>query len=540
MRNSRLLLLAACIAPSFTFASMQLPCFDHTDPLNIHAHSNTPCLPSRSSQSRRSLINKRQDAPQTVTVDSPALGSVSSTSQASKANGTSSSSSNLFQVDFTCMVTDQSLCSKVDAAFTEAGQIITSSLTLSVPLIVNATFLDFCTNLGLCQSKTGYLTLGGATPARTIPLRDDDGSNRFYPQALVKQFQFPNPPSFAQYDIQAQFNSEGDFWFESDGKSIQPQQSDFLFVILHELIHGLGFTSSWEDYINTVPTALTPEMVIQQDPTTGAVQFAGFIEFAFDRYIVIPSLSNYPATNVTTQLNQFAGGPGAQFANEQALYTAFRQSSQYGLAKQMLYHATNAKDLAFVPLLLTSTSSAETLSVSSAALSSAEESPLATPSVGANNANSKRSIKRHSHRPNQIRDSSSPSTDPPSPFPTPLSRAVESTSGPFILETSLNPLQVGSSISHCDYITYSNTSDFLMRYLQDRGKTLGQSIHMGGDSSLGPIGPLLRQTLESLGYASSNNPNPYTPSMAESSHSSILRVDSMSSLAIILAVVTLL
>lgn len=40
-----------------------------------------------------------------------------------------------------------------------------------------------------------------------------------------------------------------------------------------------------------------------------------------------------------------------------------------------------------------------------------------------------------------------------------------------VLETGLTPFQSGSSISHVDYAMYSDTADFLMRFMQDRGLT---------------------------------------------------------------------
>jgi len=45
-----------------------------------------------------------------------------------------------------------------------------------------------------------------------------------------------------------------------------------------------------------------------------------------------------------------------------------------------------------------------------------------------------------------------------------------------ILEISLNPYAQGSSISHVDYTTHTNTSYFLMRFLQDRGVSLQKTI----------------------------------------------------------------
>lgn len=201
-------------------------------------------------------------------------------------------------------------------------------------------------------------------------------------------------------------------------------------------MHGLGFYSNWNDYINQTPQALTPD-VTQYD--TGAVEsitqnsytFSGFYESAFDKYmVVLPKLTSTTAT--TKSLDEFNGGIGTQYSDFTTYFLDFVQSPQYQLALQMYQICTTARDLGFMP-----------------ANGSTADDVL-------------------------------------------------------VLETSLNPFAEGSSISHVDYNTYTNTSDFLMRYLQDRGVTLSQAIARGGG---GPIGPRLIRVLESLGYSTINNPN---------------------------------
>ncbi|CAG8650516.1 1900_t:CDS:2, partial [Cetraspora pellucida] len=348
------------------------------------------------------------------------------------------SKKNMFDVTFTCGVKNTILCNKVKKTFETAGNMISSTFILNSPITINASFVDFCVVLGDCGGKTGLVTLGGASPARTIPLQDDDGLVRLYPQALVKQFQFNTHPEYGPYDISAMFNSaEKEFWFDGDGKIKQDQQ-DFLYVVLHELIHGLGFASNWGDYISEdTPTAITPDFSLVPD-IGSKLKFNGFMESAFDKYLIqIPS--GRRNSEITDQLNEFPGGTNVKFSCTEDLVANFKASPQYKLGLDMMKTITTPSSLGFLP---------------------------------------------HG------------STDP--------EQAI-------ILETSLNPYQQGSSISHVDFDTYNATSDFLMKYLADRGVNMHTITTSRGCTDA--IGPKLKLILETMGYATSNNPNPYKPSV---------------------------
>lgn len=106
------------------------------------------------------------------------------------------------------------------------------------PISVNVSATDFCAEYGACNSTASVdIILGGAVPARTFPLIDDDGVVRYYPQAVVRQMYFPpgHAPQSAPYDIVMEFNSKANFWFQSSNTStIQPDQYDFLTIAIHE------------------------------------------------------------------------------------------------------------------------------------------------------------------------------------------------------------------------------------------------------------------------------------------------------------------
>ncbi|RHZ84826.1 hypothetical protein Glove_74g270 [Diversispora epigaea] len=89
-----------------------------------------------------------------------------------------------------------------------------------------------------------------------------------------------------------------------------------------------------------------------------------------------------------------------------------------------------------------------------------------------------------------------------------------------ILETSIIPYLSGSSISHVDNKTYTNSPDFLMRAYVNNGTSLNQEIISGGNYTLGSIGPKLKQVLETMGYKTVDNLNPYKPKVITHSASS--------------------
>ncbi|CAG8511221.1 10278_t:CDS:2 [Funneliformis caledonium] len=292
-------------------------CFDYPNPLNRTYKISTTCPMEKQQKSIKFATSYSQQ-----------------------------SGENMFLLTFTCGIPDVALCDKAKNAFESAGKIISSTLQLNTPINLNASFLDFCKTLGECP-KGGFVTLGGATPARTIPLQDNDGLVRLYPQALVKQFQFKQHPSFGPFDITALFNAVGaSYWFEGD-PPISREQQDFLYVAIHEMIHGLGFASGWEDYVNETPEALTPEISISGNPLK-QFMFEGFLESAFDRHIIhIPTGKRLSA--FTGELNKFQNAFGVNFQSDIDFITKFRSSPQYQLAKEVMSYSIVHNTLGFLP-----------------------------------------------------------------------------------------------------------------------------------------------------------------------------------------------
>ena len=103
--------------------------------------------------------------------------------------------------------------------------------------------MDYCALYNICNSTAGVdVLLGSGAPSRTIPLQDDDGVIRYYPQAAVRQMSFPpgQAPSFSGNDMSIEFNSKANFYFDGsdENSKIGHDQYSFLTVAIHEYVPG--------------------------------------------------------------------------------------------------------------------------------------------------------------------------------------------------------------------------------------------------------------------------------------------------------------
>ncbi|CAG8623439.1 5299_t:CDS:2 [Acaulospora morrowiae] len=247
------------------------------------------------------------------------------------------SPSEAFVIDFTCGSSDTTLCEKAKNAFISAGQRIASVIRFNTPIRVNASFAALSAN-----------TLGSAKPARTIPLQDQDGIIRLYPQALVKQMQFPSHPEFSTYDITALFSSTADVFFKED-VTIQTNQYDFEYIVTHEYIHGLGFISYWREWFVPDFPDLTPypEFLVDNTDPSKPITYTGFTETAFDRYMVLNTTDKIKMTTLAQQINKFAP-IGKKFPSLISFEESFLDSRQSYIAENLSYAAINPYSMDFV------------------------------------------------------------------------------------------------------------------------------------------------------------------------------------------------
>ncbi|GBB95113.1 hypothetical protein RclHR1_02480012 [Rhizophagus clarus] len=366
---------------------------------------------------------------------------------------------NMFETTLHCSSTEE-ICTKVKEAFDSAGEILSSTINFVEKIKVNATFTPLCDKeKGNCEDDE---ILGSAGPIRFHPMIDDDNMVRLYPQSLVKQFQYHTHLEYSQYDIGAIFNSNAKYWFGGE-INIEKNQFDFLYIILHELIHGLGFGSSWDQYYVGL---ITPPIINSfnsvninvesnnnnddDDYNNNKEKSVKFVEWAFDKHVILMG-NGTKISSITQELNEFFNPESLnnlKINTQRDFEINFHNSKQFIIAKQMFNLAQTPNTIGFL-------------------------------SKGKDDDNNK-----------NIKD---------------LDKNI------VILETSFNPFRVASSISHIDNSLYSNTEDFLMRPVIMNGVTLQQEIVNGGNYSGGPIGPKLKQILETLGYSTKDNPASYRP-----------------------------
>jgi hypothetical protein len=121
---------------------------------------------------------------------------------------------------------------EAQAAFQHAVDIWAHIIESPVPINVIAEF-----------KVLGQNTLGSASPASLNTINGVPGidPNSWYPAALYEKLLGQDRGEFGgSNDINANFNSDFDFYFGIDGNP-PSNKHDFVSVVLHELGHGLGF-----------------------------------------------------------------------------------------------------------------------------------------------------------------------------------------------------------------------------------------------------------------------------------------------------------
>ncbi|CAG8584419.1 5156_t:CDS:1, partial [Diversispora eburnea] len=141
-----------------------------------------------------------------------------------------------------------------------------------------------------------------------------------------------------------------DWWFKTDNGTIGSDQHDFYLIILHELIHGLGFSSSWDNTleatVNQDTTGLTPIPDFGGDNDS---QFEGFQEYIFDKYVkFIRNGAESTSTVYTSHLNESVP-IGTSFDTNLEFTNQVKSSQQWEYAEFALISATTNDSLTFTP-----------------------------------------------------------------------------------------------------------------------------------------------------------------------------------------------
>ncbi|CAO3639543.1 unnamed protein product [Cunninghamella blakesleeana] len=358
---------------------------------------------------------------------------------------TNSTSKNQMYYDLHCL-DNNATCDSVHQTLDTAIKLTLKTIQLEQPLYLNISFFSFCDQFNQCllsdnnnNSNNKEVSIGQAFPSVSYLMIDtSDNTTRVYPQAILKQFShLDSKPQWYKYDIIAQFNSDINWFFEGNDGSIDSTQTDLLRSMLHELVHGLGFCSSWSDdlyqkfqpYVNDLPPFLTPLLLNppqqvkkfhDQETEKGNQPFWGFVEYPFDKFL------QYQTINLSIVTNLLDNWENANVLFK-TIYDMINGwvSNDLNLYAQSVYQgSTTAREIVF-------------------------------------------KLPHHNE-------------------------------SLFTMETSLIPFTPGSSLSHVDFLNYHNGPDYLMTYLSKPGisvKELTQKF-----DSPNPISPKLLHVLAALGY----------------------------------------
>jgi len=210
-----------------------------------------------------------------------------------------------FQIDFNCKIKDLKICKKAETNFNKAANAISEVLVIySGPILINATLISFCElahpDGSACNAddptrrKLGQAYPYSSYPAKAVDPEDGDTDAYLYPQALLRQLNIVSDlPDFQSYDITAEFNADVNWYFEEDEDDrIDDDQHDFFYVATHELIHGLGFISSWRTLLDLQFEYLTPRAKV--GVARGEDIIMGWYQMQiFDKYIQLNKTGTY-------------------------------------------------------------------------------------------------------------------------------------------------------------------------------------------------------------------------------------------------------
>ncbi|KAI8333341.1 hypothetical protein BC941DRAFT_358068, partial [Chlamydoabsidia padenii] len=219
---------------------------------------------------------------------------------------------------------DDPFCAKVENGI----KLALSEFAKVVDININITYHSFCSSS--CSNSTyGY---GVPSSQFILPFEDGPDLNHVYPQALSKQLvrSFNASSVWSASDVTIELNHDaymrsvdiekalamgwngtgvpptGRFWFNDttyNNTGIGNDQVDFRYIFLHELLHGLGFLSSWAAYFwsssspfrrlveNAVDDELlkviTPGMHWRVEGKGGPTFITGFQStMIFDKYLI--------------------------------------------------------------------------------------------------------------------------------------------------------------------------------------------------------------------------------------------------------------
>jgi len=206
-----------------------------------------------------------------------------------------------FQITFNCEIRNSGICRKAEKDFKDAAYMISNVINIySGPILINATLVSFCElahpDGSACnvndesRRKLGQAYPYASHPAKAVNPSDGDTDIYLYPQALFKQLNIVSKgtPDYAEYDITAEFNSDVNWYFHYQNTDrIDDEQHDFMYVAIHELVHGLGFITSWKNLFDDIKLKyLGPRLITATKGNENVIMGWQHMQI-FDKYVQI-------------------------------------------------------------------------------------------------------------------------------------------------------------------------------------------------------------------------------------------------------------
>eukprot|EP00834_Sanchytrium_tribonematis_P000251 NODE_5_length_72347_cov_1.339331.p19 type:complete len:397 gc:universal NODE_5_length_72347_cov_1.339331:11255-12445(+) len=150
-----------------------------------------------------------------------------------------------FNFEIRCDNIDEITCSRAKSESQDLSNALSTVLNLQAAIKMLVTFTSFC------ATTCGNTTIARTGPTSYFALKKDQ--TVLYPQSLVKQIA-TNEISYTQYDATINFNIDGTngqskIYFESF-EDPDPTKYSFKFILSHELMHGAGLVTSFDEYLD--------------------------------------------------------------------------------------------------------------------------------------------------------------------------------------------------------------------------------------------------------------------------------------------------
>ncbi|ORZ33883.1 hypothetical protein BCR44DRAFT_70910 [Catenaria anguillulae PL171] len=388
-------------------------------------------------------------------------------------------------LDLLCPSADPAYCLRAAEAVRSAAGRLTSAVLVSTTARIRVSFFKACESNRTCPADMLAATL--PTRSFTVLIPEDEGDVRDkrgnetesepdekadppqpsgtlveYPQLLLRELgsrqglvssstiQFDD-----KYDATLQLSATQDWYLPAPNLKIRPDQFDLSLVVLHELVHAIGFGG-----INLLPAGNKMPMLLpvaelqtvkvrQESSTDGDGGTSEVDQLQVQRFRAPSVFESRLLVSSSTASNQ----DGPQYLVD--------------LPRSIVSSVTSRLEL---PAPVDAVSEVLGAPQSSAVASSLFN--LATTSNAILFATSPAGAGRNS--------------------------SLQATSK-LVMESELSPPIPGSSLAHVSQSKYSHSPEFLMTYQIKRGKSLDELILANGALECG-LGPQTLDALRSLGY----------------------------------------